>query len=1041
MAISMTRTLPDLSKMEPLDGTNFKHPPEITTQTTDTSTAIITTSQTDSSRREDELKAKYEKDNRTVRGHLLNYMTNTLFDLFVNHKSARTIWNTLESRYGGDDAGRKKYVVGKWLQFQIVDGKSIMDQVHEYENIVADVLNEDMKMCEILQANVLLEKFPPSWNDYRNHLKHKKRDLTLQELISHMRTEEANRLKDKEISNSSFSIKANLVEPSDSSKDRFQRKGHKAYQCYQRKDQQKTNQKQNPQLNLAETEEIIAAVVVEANLVENKVDWILDTGASKHFCANKELFHEFHEASDGECVFMGNSATAGVMGKGKVLLKLTSGKILALLDVLYVPSLRRNLISGSLLNKVGLKIVLESDKVIITRNGDFIGKGYLSDGLFVLNTVSTISNKNSLNSAYLVESINIWHDLADFKNTLSKGGKKYYISFVDDYSRYTKIYLLRSKDEASEMFLKYKAEVENQLDKKIKRLRSDRGGEYGTNFLKEFCENNGIIHETSAPYTPQQNGVAERKNRTLKEMMNAMLLSSGMPENMWGEAVLSACYILNRVPHKKLDKTPYELWKGYTPNLNFLKVWGCLAKVAYPEHRKTNIGTKTFDCAFIGYAQNSAAYRFMSLHDNSICESRDAEFFELIFPLNKELDNQIASLNKFDSSSNSSMENVVEIRRSKRQKTERSFGPDFLTSFLTEDPNRIDEQFVSAFLVDEDPKTYVEAITSIDSSFWKEAIKNELDSIMTNHTWDLEDLPVGSKPIKCKWIFKKKIKPDGSIDKFKARLVVVGYTQKKGIDYFDTYSPVTKIATIRALIALSAINDLMIHQMDVKTAFLNGDLEEEIYMEQPEGFVVPGLESKFDMKDLGEADVILGVKIRKTENGFSLCQSHYIEKILKRFNCHEEIPVRTPYDPSICLKKNNGDGVSQAEYAKIIGSVMFLMNYTRPDIAYAVYLKDFVMQTGSKAEWLRNLIGDIPLWGSTAPVSLHCDSQAAIGIAKNYAYNGKRRHIRLRHSAVKELLKNGIISLDYVRSERNLADPLTKGLTRKLSKKLQGQWD
>ncbi|KAL0294750.1 UNVERIFIED_CONTAM: Retrovirus-related Pol polyprotein from transposon TNT 1-94 [Sesamum angustifolium] len=290
---------------------------------------------------------------------------------------------------------------------------------------------------------------------------------------------------------------------------------------------------------------------------------------------------------------------------------------------------------------------------------------------------------------------------------------------------------------------------------------------------------------------------------------------------------------------------------------------------------------------------------------------------------------------------------------------ERSFGPDFLTSFLTEDPNRIDEQFVSAFLVDEDPKTYVEAITSIDSSFWKEAIKNELDSIMTNHTWDLEDLPVGR------------------------------YTQKKGIDYFDTYSPVTKIATIRALIALSTINDLMIHQMDVKTAFLNGDLEEEIYMEQPEGFVVPGLESKFDMKDLGEADVILGVKIRKTENGFSLCQSHYIEKILKRFNCHEEIPVRTPYDPSICLKKNNGGGAISWKSAK------------QTCIARSTMESEFIALelAGQEAEWLRNLIGDIPLWGSTAPVSLHCDSQAAIGIAKNYAYNGKRRHIRLRHSA------------------------------------------
>ncbi|KAK4400299.1 hypothetical protein Sango_1136000 [Sesamum angolense] len=256
----------------------FTDPPEINPQMTEASTAIVTTSQTviDSSRREDELKVKYERDNKTVRGHFLNHMTNTLFDLFVNHKSARTIWNMLESRYGGDNAGRKKYVVGKWLQFQIVDGKSIMDQVHEYENLVADVLSEDMKMYEILQTNVLLENFPPSWNDYKNHLKHKKRDLTLQELISHMRTEATNRLKDKKISNSSFSIKANLVEPSESSKDRFQYKGkkfkknvqqkshkgnngkiqknkcqcyccwktgHKAYQCYQRKDQQKTNQK------------------------------------------------------------------------------------------------------------------------------------------------------------------------------------------------------------------------------------------------------------------------------------------------------------------------------------------------------------------------------------------------------------------------------------------------------------------------------------------------------------------------------------------------------------------------------------------------------------------------------------------------------------------------------------------------------------------------------------------------------------------------------------------------------------------------------
>ena len=123
-------------------------------------------------------------------------------------------------------------------------------------------------------------------------------------------------------------------------------------------------------------------------------------------------------------------------------------------------------------------------------------------------------------------------DLVDFKNTMSKGGKKWYITFVDDYSRYTKIYLLKSKDEAEEMFLKYKGEVENQLDRKIKRLRFDRGGEYDTNSLTIFCGKNGIIHETSASYTPQQNSVAERKNRTLKDMMNAMLVSSALSDNM-----------------------------------------------------------------------------------------------------------------------------------------------------------------------------------------------------------------------------------------------------------------------------------------------------------------------------------------------------------------------------------------------------------------------------------------------------------------------------------------------------------------------------
>ena len=160
--------------------------------------------------------------------------------------------------------------------------------------------------------------------------------------------------------------------------------------------------------------------------------------------------------------------------------------------------------------------------------------------------------------------IELWElvhsDLADFKKT-SKGGKKWYITFVDRCSRYTKVYLLKSKDEVEEMFLKYKAEVENQLDWKINRLRSGRGGEYDTNFLTGFCEKNSIIHETSASYTPQQNGVIEQKNRTLKDMMNVMLVSSGLSNNMWGEAVLTTCFVLNRVPHKKLYLSLIHIWR------------------------------------------------------------------------------------------------------------------------------------------------------------------------------------------------------------------------------------------------------------------------------------------------------------------------------------------------------------------------------------------------------------------------------------------------------------------------------------------------
>ena len=231
---------------------------------------------------------------------------------------------------------------------------------------------------------------------------------------------------------------------------------------------------------------------------------------------------------------------------------------------------------------------------------------------------------------------------------------------------------------------------------------------------------------------------------------------------------------------------------------------------------------------------NSKACRFLvhksddpEIHVNTIIESDKAEFFENIYPYKTESE---STSERPKRPREESMENILtseEPRRSTRQRKSVSFGPDFV-----------------ALLLENEPQTFKAAMSSSESTYWKEAVNSEIESILSNHTWELTDLPPGNKPLGSKWIFKRKMKPDGTIDKYKARLVVNGYRQKEGLDYFDTYSPVTRITSIRMLIALAAVHDLKIHQMDVKTAFLNGELEEEIYMEQPEGFIVPGKEKK-----------------------------------------------------------------------------------------------------------------------------------------------------------------------------------------------------
>ncbi|GJX18591.1 zinc finger, CCHC-type containing protein [Tanacetum coccineum] len=277
-----------------------------------------------------------------------------------------------------------------------------------------------------------------------------------------------------------------------------------------------------------------------------------------------------------------------------------------------------------------------------------------------------------------------------------------------------------------------------------------------------------------------------------------------------------------------------------------------MAVVRLTDPKRKTLSEKGIDCIFVGYAEHSKAYRFYvikpndSVSINSIIESRDAIFNENRFSSilrPKDIIPNSDESQRVDYS-NDVPSDILESHRGKRARKAKSYGSDFQLYLVEGSRDRVGSQYSYCYSIEEDPRTYNEAMLSRDSAFWKEAIDDEIGSIMENNTWVLSDLPPGCKLLGCKWIFKRKMKVDGTIDEFKARLVIQDFRQKEGIDYFDTYAPVALITTIRLLLALAAIHNLVIHQMDVKTTFLNGDLEEEVYMKQPKGFVMPGNEHK-----------------------------------------------------------------------------------------------------------------------------------------------------------------------------------------------------
>ena len=397
--------------------------------------------------------------------------------------------------------------------------------------------------------------------------------------------------------------------------------------------------------------------------------------------------------------------------------------------------------------------------------------------------------------------------------------------------------------------------VETETDLKLKCLRSDNGGEYINGGFREFCAANGIRMEKTIPRTPQQNGVAERMNRTLNERARSMRLHAGLPETFWADAVNTAAYLINRGPSVPLEfRIPEEVWSGKEVNLSYLKVFGCVSYVHIDSDARSKLDAKSRKCFFIGYGDETFGYRFWDDQNRKVIRSRNVIFNEQVMYKDRsstklddvKVEQKKSEFVNLDEFSNNTMQNsgqeekenadpqveqctpAITVRRSSRNiRPPQRFSPSLFYILLTDGG---------------EPESYDEALQIEDSIKWELAMKDEMNSLMTSQTWELTVLPQKKKALHNKWVYRVKEEHDGS-KRYKARLVVKGFQQKEGVDYTDIFSPVVKLTTIRLVLGIVAAENLHLEQLDVKTAFLHGDLEEDIYMHQPQGFIVQGKEN------------------------------------------------------------------------------------------------------------------------------------------------------------------------------------------------------
>lgn len=628
---------------------------------------------------------------------------------------------------------------------------------------------------------------------------------------------------------------------------------------------------------------------------EDNISFVIDSGATNHLIrkdlckflqGSKNIEHKISVAKQGQTIM----ATK----QGNLELETETGRQITIKNVWVCENLLYNLLSVRKLEENGLEVNFSNGKVIIMKNKVCVLEGQLKRRLYFVNfklNKNVYANLTSEEEKVLKHrkmghsskfpAVGIcevcvkakqakipYEDLPQERKakrvleTVSTDicgplkpttfdGKSYFMTFIDHFSHFCVTYLLSNKSEALEKCKSYVAMVEAKFGAKIEKLRCDNGGEYVSKDFKLFCDQKGIKIQYTVAYNPEQNGKAERLNRTIMEKARCLIFDAELGKELWGEAVRTSVYLINRTETRALEnhKTPAEIWNSEKPNLEKIKLFGCNAYNLIPkEMRKSKLDPRSEKMIMVGYADNG--YRLWNEKEGKIVHGRNIIFEEQ----KKELDNRITPITReSDNDKPKNDENLTEKRqtgeeemkkheeiekvenkedRQTRTSSRKINIPRYLQDYELEDDMNFFAALSAGDVFAEVPKSYSEAV--VQDRGWKDAIKEELSALEENETWKLVMPPKCAEIIDSRWVFSEKV-VEGRVKK-KARLVARGFKQSVISD--DVYAPVARMASIRMLLSLYVEFKLQVCQLDVKSAFLNGTLKDPVFMYPPEGLDV-----------------------------------------------------------------------------------------------------------------------------------------------------------------------------------------------------------